>query len=186
MMIEREMLEELKEQWKEEVKAELLNEIEQSKHIKVLGREELQKLFNCDKFKMNKIMSGDNKPPVVYIGRDYYTTEQQMIEYFEKEDDTSTNNTSANNRGRKSNASKNKIKGYETYSELNVLHKEDLMKMFKMGRTKFLQFIKTDKIPVKIIGQDCYITEKKLQEWFYKFTDTTVALPKYGIKKKAK
>ena len=186
MMIEREMLEELKEQWKEEVKAELLNEIEQSKHIKVLGREELQKLFNCDKFKMNKIMSGDNKPPVVYIGRDYYTTEQQMIEYFEKKEDTSANNTSTNNRGRKSNASKNKIMGYEIYSELKVLHKEDLMKMFKMGRTKFLQFIKEGTFPVKIIGQDCYITEKKLQEWFYKFTDTTVALPKYGMKKKTK
>ena len=180
-MIEREMLEELKEQLKEEVKAELLNEIEQSKHIKVLGREELQELFNCDRFKMNKIMSGKNKPPVVYIGRDYYTTEQQMIEYFESED-----NTKINNRGRKSNASKNKIMGYEIYSELKVLHKEDLMKMFKMGRTKFLQVIKTKTFPVKIIGQDCYITEKKLQEWFYKFTDTTVVLPKYGEKKKAK
>lgn len=180
-MIEREMLEELKEQWKEEVKAELLNEIKQSKHIKILSREELQKLFNCDRFKLNKIMSGDNKPPVVYIGRDYYTTEQQMIEYFEKEDDTSINS-----RGRKSNASKNKIKGYEIYSELNVLHKEDLMKMFKMGRTKFHQFVKTGIFPVKIIGQDYYITERKLQEWFYEKKNETVKLPKYGEKKKKK
>lgn len=177
MMIEREMLEELKEKLKEEVKAELLNEIEQSKHIKVLGREELQELFNCDRFKMNKIMSGDNKPPVVYIGRDYYTTEQQMIEYFEAEDSKAKN---------KKKLSKTEAMGYNYYSDLKVLHKEDLMKMFKMGRTKFLQVIKTKTFPVKIIGQDCYITEKKLQEWFYKFTDTTVALPKYGMKKKAK
>ena len=181
MMIEREMLEELKEQWKEEVKEELLNEIEQSKHIKVLGREELQKLFNCDKFKMNQLMNSENKPPVVYIGRDYYTTEQQMIEYFEKK-----NNTSTNNRGRKSNASKNKVMGYEIYSDLKVLHKEDLIKMFKMGRTKFLQFVKTGTFPVKIIGQDCYITERKLQEWFCAKENETVNLPKYGEKKKAK
>ena len=186
MMIEKEIIEELKQQWKEEVKAELLVELKNSKCIKVLGREELQKLFKCDRFKMNQIMSSDNTPSVVYIGRDYYTTEQQMIEYFEKKEDTSANNTSTNNRGRKSNASKNKIMGYEIYSELKVLHKEDLMKMFKMKRTKFLEVIKTGTFPVKVIGQECYITEKKLQEWFYKFTDTTVALPKYGMKKKTK
>ena len=169
MMIEKEIIEELKQQWKEEVKAELLVELKNSKCIKVLGREELQKLFKCDRFKMNQIMSSDNTPSVVYIGRDYYTTEQQMIGYFERED---------NNKRRKNKVSNNQVMGYEFYSDLKVLYKKDLMKMFKMKRTKFLEFIKTGTFPVKVIGQECYITEKKLQEWFYNVANTKITLSK--------
>ncbi len=168
-MIEKEMIEELKEQWREEVKAELYVELKSLKYIKVLGRQELMKLFNCDRFKMNEIMNSDNRPPVVYIGRDYYTTEQQMIEYFERED---------NNKRRKNKVSNNQVMGYEFYSDLKVLYKKDLMKMLKMKRTKFLEFIKTGTFPVKVIGQECYITEKKLQEWFYNVADTKITLSK--------
>ena len=168
-MIEKEIIEELKPQWKEEVKAELCAEIKSLKCIKILGRAELQKLFKCDRFKMNQIMSSDNRPPVVYIGRDYFTTEQQMIEYFELEE---------NKKKCKNKIVKTQVMGYNFYSDLKVLYKKDLMKMFNMGRTKFLEFIKTETLPVKIIGQECYITEKKLQEWFYNVADTKITLSK--------
>ncbi|AQR89471.1 helix-turn-helix domain protein [Clostridium saccharobutylicum] len=168
-MTEKEIIEELKEQWKEEVKLELLAGLKNLKSIKVLGRAELMKLFNCDRFKMNEIMSSEDKPPVVYIGRDYYITEQQMIEYFEGEE---------NKKRRKNKVSKTQVMGNEFYSDLRVLYKKDLMKMFNMGRTKFLEFIKTETIPVKVIGQECYITEKKLQEWFYNVADTRIVLSK--------
>lgn len=52
-------------------------------------------------------------------------------------------------------------------SELYLLYKEDLMNMFKMGRTKFKKFIDSKDSPIKIIGQGCYITSDKLQTWFY-------------------
>jgi hypothetical protein len=168
-MMEKEIIEELKKQLKEEVKAELLAGLKNSKCIKVLDRDELQKLFNCDRFKMNQIMSSDNRPPVVYIGRDYYTTEQQMIEYFELEE---------NKKKCKNKIAKTQVMGYNFYSDLRVLYKKDLMKMFNIGRTKFLEFIKTETLPVKTIGQECYITEKKLQEWFYNVADTKITLSK--------
>jgi len=168
-MMEKEIIEELKQQWKEEVKAELIGEIFKFKYIKILGRDELQKLFKCDRFKMNEIMNSDNRPPVVYIGRDYYTTEQQMIEYFEEEN---------NKKKRKNKVSNNQVMGYEFYSDLKVLYKKDLMKMFNIGRTKFLEFIRTETLPVKVIGQEYYITEKKLQEWFYNVANTKITLSK--------
>lgn len=55
MMIEREIIEELKKQLKEDVKAELISEIKKTKYIKVLCRDDMQKLFNCGKTKMNEI-----------------------------------------------------------------------------------------------------------------------------------
>ena len=71
------------------------------------------------------------------------STEQQIIEYFEGEE---------NKKRRKNKVSKTQVMGYEFYSDLRVLYKKDLMKMFNMGRTKFLEFIKTETIPVKVIA----------------------------------
>lgn len=164
-MIEKEVIEELIKQCKEELKLELLTDLKTLKSIKVLGRSELSELFNCDRFKMNEIMSSVNRPPVVYIGRDYYTTEQQMIEYFELEEIKKKS---------KNKAYKTQFMGYNFYSDLKILYKKDLMEMFNMGKTKFREFIKTGTLPVKIIGQECYITEKKLQEWFYIVADTKI------------
>lgn len=45
----------------------------------------MQKLLNCDRFRMNEIINSINKSSVVYTDGDYYTIEQQMIEYFEAE-----------------------------------------------------------------------------------------------------
>lgn len=38
-----------------------------------------------------------------------------------------------------------------------------------MGRTKFKKFIDSKQSPIKVIGQECYVTSDKLQVWFYDF-----------------
>ena len=67
MMIEKEIIEELKKQLKEEVMAEIKAERAKNKQIKILDREEMMKIFNCGRTKMNEIMHSKDKPPVVYI-----------------------------------------------------------------------------------------------------------------------
>ncbi|MDU1602883.1 MAG: hypothetical protein E6845_07945 [Clostridium sp.] len=158
-MIEREIIEELKKQLKEEVKAELISEMKRTKYIKVLCRDDIQKLFNCGKTRMNQIMHSNDKPPVVYIGGEYYSTEKQMKEYFNSKDKYKKNKKSVTR------YSWNK----DDDVELHVLHKEDLMGMFKMGRTKFKIFIDNEQSPIKILGTECYVTSQKLEEWFDKF-----------------
>lgn len=158
-MIEREIIEELKKQLKEDVKAELISEIKRTKYIKVLCRDDIQKLFNCGKTKMNEIMHSNDKPPVVYIGGEYYSTEKQMQDYFNsKTKYKKTEKSATRYRWNK-----------DADAELHVLYKEDLMDMFKMGRTKYKKFIDSEQSPIKIVGTECYVTIEKLQEWFDRF-----------------
>lgn len=81
-MIEKEIIKELTKQLKEEVMAEIRAEMAKSKQINILDREDMMKIFNCGKTKMNEIMNSKDKPPVVYIGGEYYSTERQMKAYF--------------------------------------------------------------------------------------------------------
>ena len=159
MMIEREIIEELKKQLKEDVKAELINEMKRTKYIKVLCRDDMQKLFNCGKTKMNEIMHSKYKPPVVYIGGEYYSTEKQMKDYFNSKTEYKKNEKSVT----RYNWSK------DDDAQLHLFYKEDLMDMFKMGRTKFKKFIDSEQSPIKIVGTECYVTNEKLQEWFNRF-----------------
>lgn len=156
MMIEKEIIEELKKQLKEEVMAEIRAEMQKNKQIKILDREDLMKKLKCGRTKMNETMHSKDKPPVVYIGGEYYSTEKQMEEYF-----------NSKTRNKKPVTRYNKQE--ESDGELNLLYKEDLMNMFKMGRTKFKKFIDSKQSPIKIIGQECYATSDKLQAWFYDF-----------------
>lgn len=144
---------------KEELKREIKKELEEENRFRILGREELQELFNCNKTKMNEIMNSIHRPPVVYIGRDYYITERQIQDYFNQ-------NT------------KKYFEKEERHfkSSFKILHKRDLMGIFKMGRTKFLQFINTGTLPVKVIGQEYYVTEGCLEEWFDRVKGTTIEL----------
>lgn len=157
MMLDKVQLKNLKKELKEEIKKEL----EEDKVFKILGREELQKIFNCNKTKMNEIMHSVNKPPVVYIGRDYYITEKQMQEYFKSSIKKCIDKEEEKEKQRR---------------KFKILHKKDLMEMFKMGRTTFLKFINTGTLPVKTIGQEYYIEEECLEEWFYKVQGTTIKL----------
>lgn len=118
-------------------------ESKEQRRIKVLVKEDLQKLFNCDRSKMNEIMHSKKRPPVIKIGREFYTTQKQIEQYFNHVD-------------------KREI-GF------NILHKKDLMELFRMGRTKFFEFIKIGSLPVKIIGQDYSISEQSLEKWFADF-----------------
>ena len=156
MMIERDIIEEIKKQLKEEMMAEIKAEIQKSKQIKVLNREDLMEKFNCNRTKMNQIMHSKDKPPVVYIGGEYYSTERQMKEYF-------------NSKMRDEKPVTRYNKQDESDGELHLLYKEDLMNMFKMKRTKFKKFIDTKQLPIKIIGQEYYIDSNRLQAWFYDF-----------------
>lgn len=158
-MIEREIIEELKKQLKEDVKAELISEMKRTKYIKVLCRDDIQKLFNCGKTKMNEIMHSNDKLPVVYIGGEYYSTEKQMKDYFNSKTQYKKNEKSVTR------YSWNK----DADVELHVLYKKDLIDMFKMGRTKFKRFIDSEQSPIKTVGTECYVTSEKLQEWFDKF-----------------
>lgn len=155
-MIEKETIEELKKQLKEELIPEIKAEIQKSKLIKVLNRDDLMEMFNCNRTKMNQIMHSKDKPPVVYIGGEYYSTERQMKEYF-------------NSKMRDKKPVTRYNKQDESDGELHLLHKEDLMNMFKMKRTKFKKFIDTKQLPIKIIGQEYYIDRNRLQVWFYDF-----------------
>lgn len=156
-MIEKEIIEALMKKLKEEIMVEIKSEIAENKKVKILDREAIMKKFNCGRTKMNEIMHSKDKPPVVYIGGEYYSTEKQMKLYFDSK------------MGYKK--YQKPITRYNTQemfdSELNLLYKEDLMDMFKMGRTKFKKFIDSKDSPIKIIGQGCYVTSDKLQTWFY-------------------
>lgn len=154
-MIEKEVIEELKKQLKEERVAE----IAQNRQIKILDREDMMKIFNCGRTKMNAIMHSEEKPPVVYIGGEYYSTEKQMKLYFDSK--------MGYKKISKPVTRYNKQEAYD--SELYLLYKEDLVNMFKMGRTKFKKFINSKQSPIKVIGQECYVTSDKLQAWFYDF-----------------
>lgn len=161
MMIEiieelKKQLEELKKQLKEEMMPEIKAEFQKSKQIKVLNRDDLMEMFNCNRTKMNQIMHSKDKPPVVYIGGEYYSTERQMKEYF-------------NSKMRDKKPVTRYNKQDESDGKFHLLYKEDLMDMFKMGRTKFKKFIDSKQSPIKVIGQGCYVTSDKLQEWFYDF-----------------
>gem|GEM_PF-1876995 len=158
-MIEREIIEALKKQLKEDVKAELISEMKRTKYIKVLCRDDIQKLFNCGKTRMNEIMKSNHKPPVVYIGGEYYSTEKQMKDYFNSKTEYKKNEKPVT----RYSCSK------DVDVELHVLYKEDLMDMFKMGRTKFKKFIDSEQSPIKIVATECYVTSPKLQEWSDKF-----------------
>lgn len=151
MMMEREIIEELKKQFK----AELISEMKKTKFVKVLCRDDIQKLFNCGKTKINEIMKSKNKLRVVYIGREYYSTEKQMKEYFDSKKEYKKNQKSVTR------YSWNK----DADVELHVLYKEDLINMFKMGGTKFKKCIDNEQVPIKIVGTECYVTSQKLQEW---------------------
>lgn len=155
-MIERDIIKELKEQLKEEVIAEIKAESAKNKQIKILDREEMMSIFNCGRTKMNEIMHSKDKPPVVHIGGEYYSTEKQMKAYFDSKTGYKKTITRYN-------------KQEESDGELHLLYKEDLMNMFKMGRTKFKKFIDSKQSPIKVMGQGCYITSDKLQAWFYDF-----------------
>lgn len=161
MMIEiieelKKQLEELKKQLKEEMMPEIKAEFQKSKQIKVLNRDDLMEMFNCNRTKMNQIMHSKDKPPVVYIGGEYYSTERQMKEYF-------------NSKMRDKKPVTRYNKQDESDGELHLLHKKDLMDMLKMKRTKFKKFIDTKQLPIKIIGQEYYIDRDILQAWFYDF-----------------
>lgn len=169
--IKQELKEELKKELRQELKKELKKELlsqdikedtekENKRKIKVFGREELQKIFACNKTKMNQIMHKTDAPPVVYIGGSYYTTEKQLNEYFEGKE-----NAKNNKRTRKI---KPKVEEKED-NDFNLLYKKDLMELFKMGRTTFAKFIKTGTLPIKQKGKEYYITESALQQWFYQF-----------------
>lgn len=82
-MMEKEIIEELKKQLKEEVMAEIRAEMQKSKQIKILDREDMMSIFNCGRTKMSEIMHSKDKPPVVHIGGEYYSTEKQMKAYFD-------------------------------------------------------------------------------------------------------
>lgn len=155
-MIENEILENLKKQLKEEVMVEIMTEMAKSKQIKILDREDMMKIFNCGRTKMNAIMHSEEKPPVVYIGGEYYSTERQMKAYFNSKTGYKKTIVKYN-------------KQQELYDGLNLFYKEDLMNMFKMGRTKFKKFIDSEQSPIKTVGTECYVTSEKLQEWFDKF-----------------
>lgn len=43
-----------------------------------------------------------------------------------------------------------------------------------MGRTKFKRFIDNEQCPFKVIGDECYITNEKLQSWFYDFEGSKI------------
>lgn len=53
--------------------------------------------------------------------------------------------------------------------QIKILDKEDLMNMFKIGRTKLKKFIDNKQSPIKVIGQECHVTNNMLQAWFYNF-----------------
>lgn len=38
----------------------------------------MMSIFNCGRTKMSEIMHSKDKPPVVHIGGEYYSTEKQM------------------------------------------------------------------------------------------------------------
>lgn len=165
--LREELKEELRQELKEELKKELLSqdikqdtEKEKKRNIKVLGREELQKIFGCGKTKMNEIMHSVDAPPVVYIGRNYYTTEKQLNEYFEDRRNVK--------KGRKR-KTEHTIDENDNNDSSTVLYKKDLMELFKMGRTTFKKFIDTHTLPIKKQGAEYYITENTLQKWFYEF-----------------
>lgn len=105
---------------------------------------------------MNRIMHSKDKPPVVYIGGEYYSAERQMKEYF-------------NSKMRDEKPVTRYDKQDESDGEFHLLHKADLMNMFRMKRTKFKKFIDTKQLPIKIIGQEYYIDSNILQAWFYDF-----------------
>lgn len=155
-MIEKEIIEKLKKQLKEEVMEEIRAEILENKRVKILDREAIIREFNCGRTKMNEIMHSKDKPPVVYIGGEYYSTEKQMKAYFDSKTGYKKSITRYN-------------KQEESDVELHILYKEDLMNMFKMGRTKFKKFMDSKQSPIKVIGQECYVTSDKLQAWFYDF-----------------
>ena len=134
--------------------------------IELLNREDLMDIFNCGKTKMNEIMHSNQAPLVFYIGRDYYITREQLTEYF--------NNNDTNSQKGKKNKKIDKNKKYN--GEDIILNKADLMSLFKMGRTKFLNFIKLDILPVKIIGQEYYITQGNLRDWFDKVAGTKIEI----------
>lgn len=136
--------------------AEIKAEIALNKQIKILDREDMMKIFNCGRTKMNAIMHSENKPPVVYIGGEYYSTERQMKAYFNSKT------------GYKKVITRDS-KQQEFHHGLYLFYKEDLMNMFKMGRTKFKKFIDSEQSPIKTVGTECYVTSEKLQEWFDKF-----------------
>lgn len=127
-----------------------------SKQIKRLDREDMMKIFNCGRTKMNEIMHSEEKPPVVYISGEYYSTEKQMKAYF-------------NSKTGYKKAIARDNKQQEFHHRLHLFYKEDLMSMFKMGRTKFKKFIDSKQSPIKTVGTECYVTSEKLQEWFDKF-----------------
>lgn len=160
--IKEELRDELKQELKEELRKELLVEdIKRNteRNIQILGREELQEIFDCGKTKMNEIMHSVDAPPVVYIGRNYYTTAKQLNEYFEDRQNVK--------KGRKRKP-EHEIDENENDSS-RVLYKKDLMELFKMGRTTFKKFIDTQTLPIKKQGAEYYITENSLQKWFYRF-----------------
>lgn len=157
--IKEELRDELKQELKEELRKEVLAK-DTERNIKILGREELQKIFGCGKTKMNEIMHSVDAPPVVYIGRNYYTTEKQLNEYFEDRRNVK--------KGRKRKP-EHTIDENDNNDSSTVLYKKDLMELFKMGRTTFKKFIDTHTLPIKKQGAEYYITENTLQKWFYEF-----------------
>jgi len=130
-----------------------------NKQIKILDREDMMKMFNCGRTKINQIMHSKGKPPVVNLGGEYYSTEEQMKAYLDSKMGY-----------KKYRKPITKYNAQETSNdELYLLYKEDLMNTFKMGRTKFKKFIDNKQLHIKVIGQECYMTNNKLQAWFYYF-----------------
>lgn len=159
MINEKEVMEQIEKMTKriEDMKKELvqLREENVTQHIKVLTREDIKELFNCERSKMYEIMHSKNRPPVVFIGRDYYSTEKQMKEYFDNIHKKLKRNVSNN---------------------CNILYKEELIEMFKMGKNRFKKFTEHNQCPFKNIDTQCYVSEDKLQQWFYDFEGKKIDL----------
>lgn len=96
---------------------------------------------------MNEIIYSKDKPLVVYIGGEYYSTERQMKAYFNSKTGYKRTITKYNEQ-------------QESYDGLHLFYKEDLMNMLKIGRTKFKKVIYSKQSPIKTVGTECYVTSE--------------------------
>lgn len=123
----------------------------ETRDLEILCMSDLLKIFNCCREVFNsKMDSRGEKIPAVKIGVDYYSTNILIEEYFKHID------------GRR--------------LDFKVVHKRELMSMFKMRRTKFNSFIKVGTVPIKRIGADFGISQAELERWFEDFAGKKVLL----------